>query len=86
MTFLVIDSQLLGNYDKFGLQSLAADAPCKTEAEAEKMLAWLSDQGSGMIAGDPKAPPRQWHDQISRRNHERRQCTDQGDDADTMAE
>lgn len=41
VTFLVIDSQLLGNYDQFGLQSLAPMPP-ETETEGEKMLAWLA--------------------------------------------
>lgn len=40
VTFLVIDSQLLGNYDQFGLQTLQP-MPQETEAEGEKMLAWL---------------------------------------------
>ena len=40
VTFLVIDSQLLGNYDQFGLQTLQP-MPAETEAEGEKMLAWL---------------------------------------------
>ena len=40
VTFLVIDSQLLGNYDQFGLQTLQPMPP-ETEAEGEKMLAWL---------------------------------------------
>jgi 3',5'-cyclic AMP phosphodiesterase CpdA len=45
ITFLVIDSQLLGNYDKFGLQSLEP-MPADTEAEGEKMLQWLSHPDS----------------------------------------
>ena len=51
VTFLVIDSQLLGNYDKFGLQSLEP-MPASTEAEGEKMLAWLSHQDSDRDADD----------------------------------
>jgi 3',5'-cyclic AMP phosphodiesterase CpdA len=51
VTFLVIDSQLLGNYDKFGLQSLEP-MPAATEAEGEKMLAWLSHPDSGRDADD----------------------------------
>jgi 3',5'-cyclic AMP phosphodiesterase CpdA len=46
ITFLVIDSQLLGNYDKFGLQSLEP-MPADTEAEGEKMLQWLAHPDSG---------------------------------------
>jgi 3',5'-cyclic AMP phosphodiesterase CpdA len=51
VTFLVIDSQLLGNYDKFGLPSLEP-MPASTEAEGEKMLAWLSHPDSGRDADD----------------------------------
>lgn len=41
--FLVIDSQLLGNYDKYEAKSTAS-LPPETEAESKKMLAWLEDQ------------------------------------------
>ncbi|HEY2392794.1 MAG TPA: metallophosphoesterase [Candidatus Angelobacter sp.] len=51
VTFLVIDSQLLGNYDKFGLPSLEP-MPASTEAEGERMLAWLSRPDSGRDADD----------------------------------
>ena len=46
VTFLVIDSQLLGNFDQFDAQS-PQPMPRQTEAEGEKMLSWLSQQGSG---------------------------------------
>jgi 3',5'-cyclic AMP phosphodiesterase CpdA len=49
VTFLVIDSQLLGNYDKFGLQSLEP-MPADAEAEGEKMLQWLSHPDSSRDA------------------------------------
>lgn len=39
--FVVIDSQLLGNYDQFGQQHLAA-LPPQTEAEGDRMLATLA--------------------------------------------
>ena len=42
VTFLVIDSQLFGNYDQFGLQPLAP-LSSQNQAEAEKMLAWLAN-------------------------------------------
>lgn len=48
VTFLVIDSQLLGNYDNFGAHTLPP-LPPQTEKESERMLAWLKDQGK---AGD----------------------------------
>jgi 3',5'-cyclic AMP phosphodiesterase CpdA len=44
VTFLVINSQLLGNFDQFDAQS-PQPLPPETEAESEKMLAWLSRQG-----------------------------------------
>ena len=46
VTFLVIDSQLLGNFDNFEAQS-PEPMPPQTEAESQKMLSWLSQQGSG---------------------------------------
>lgn len=46
VTFLVIDSQLLGNYDNFEARPLPPMPP-QTEQESEKMLDWLSNQGGG---------------------------------------
>ena len=46
VTFLVIDSQLLGNFDNFDAPS-PQPMPRQTEAEGEKMLSWLSHQGGG---------------------------------------
>lgn len=43
VTFLVIDSQLLGNYDTFGAHT-PPPLPPQTEEESEKMLAWLKQQ------------------------------------------
>jgi DNA repair exonuclease SbcCD nuclease subunit len=41
--FVVIDSQLLGNYDKYEAKS-PAPLPSETEAEGQEMLSWLGDQ------------------------------------------
>ncbi len=49
VTFLVIDSQLLGNFDNFEAQ-FPEPMPPQTEAESQKMLSWLSQQGSGRNA------------------------------------
>lgn len=49
ITFLVIDSQLLGNFDHFDAQS-PEPMPPQTEAESQKMLSWLARQGSGRNA------------------------------------
>ena len=51
ITFLVINSQLLGNFDEFGAQS-PQPMPPATEAESEKMLAWLANQAEGHGADD----------------------------------
>jgi 3',5'-cyclic AMP phosphodiesterase CpdA len=51
VTFLVIDSQLLGNFDQFDAQS-PPPMPPQTEAEGEKMLGWLAAQGGGRDADD----------------------------------
>lgn len=46
VTFLVIDSQLLGNYDSFDARPLPSMPP-QTEQESKRMLDWLKDQGKG---------------------------------------
>lgn len=46
VTFLVIDSQLLGNYDQFDARPLPP-LPPQMEQESDRMLAWLSNQGGG---------------------------------------
>ena len=46
VTFLVIDSQLLGNYDNFEAHPLPPMPP-NTEQESKKMLDWLSNQEGG---------------------------------------
>ncbi len=51
VTFLVINSQLLGNFDDFDAQS-PQPMPPATEAESEKMLAWLASQAEVHDAGD----------------------------------
>jgi 3',5'-cyclic AMP phosphodiesterase CpdA len=53
VTFLVIDSQLLGNFDQFEARS-PQPLPPETEAEAEKMLAWLGQQRAGRNAGNQR--------------------------------
>lgn len=52
VTFLVIDSQLLGNYDQFDARPLPP-LPPQMQQESDRMLAWLSNQGSG-DGGDHK--------------------------------
>ena len=42
--FVVIDSQLLGNYDVFGAKN-PEPLPAKTEDESERMLAWVKGLG-----------------------------------------
>jgi 3',5'-cyclic AMP phosphodiesterase CpdA len=64
VTFLVIDSQLLGNYDQFDARPLPP-LPPNTEQESEKMLDWLKNQGGG---GD------------HRRDHDRDRDRDRGGD------
>jgi 3',5'-cyclic AMP phosphodiesterase CpdA len=69
VTFLVIDSQLLGNFDNFDAQS-PEPMPPQTEAESQKMLSWLSRQGSG---GNPGNRSRHhWWNLGSRQNDSRR--------------
>jgi 3',5'-cyclic AMP phosphodiesterase CpdA len=53
VTFLVIDSQLLGNFDQFEART-PQPLPPETEAESEKMLAWVAQQGAGNSARNRK--------------------------------
>jgi 3',5'-cyclic AMP phosphodiesterase CpdA len=46
--FLVIDSQLLGNFDNFNAHS-QPPLPPETEAESRRMLDWLAEQKKGGI-------------------------------------
>jgi 3',5'-cyclic AMP phosphodiesterase CpdA len=59
VTFLVIDSQLLGNFDDFSAQS-PQPMPPQTEAESQKMLSWLSRQAPGSNAGG-RGKPHWWN-------------------------
>ncbi|HSK43250.1 MAG TPA: metallophosphoesterase [Candidatus Binatia bacterium] len=86
VTFLVIDSQLLGNFDRFDAQS-PEPMPSQTEAESQKMLSWLSRQGNGVNHDDHSNKRHWWNrganrddrspqrDEDDRRNHD-------GDDRD----
>jgi len=51
VTFLVIDSQLLGNFDNFEARS-PRPLPPQTEDESERMLSWLKNQDRGGHHGD----------------------------------
>lgn len=77
ITFLVIDSQLLGNFDNFDAQS-PQPMPPQTEAESQKMLSWLSHQEPGSNAGD-RGKKRHWWNRGSNRDDHPPQ-RDDGDD------
>ena len=53
--FVVIDSQLLGNYDVFGAKN-PEPLPSGTEEESEAMLSWLT-----ALQGDEKSERREEH-------------------------
>jgi hypothetical protein len=74
VTFLVIDSQLLGDFDQFDAQS-PQPMPPQTEAESQKMLSWLSRQGNGSNAGD-RNNKRHWWNRGSQRNVSRQNQND----------
>jgi predicted phosphodiesterase len=67
VTFLIIDSQLLGNFDQFDAQS-PQPMPPQTEAESQKMLSWLSRQGSGANADDRGSRRHWWNRGANRQN------------------
>jgi 3',5'-cyclic AMP phosphodiesterase CpdA len=70
VTFLVIDSQLLGNFDSFDAQS-PQPMPPQTEAESQKMLSWLSRQAGGVDRGD-QGKRHHWWNLGSRPNESQR--------------
>jgi 3',5'-cyclic AMP phosphodiesterase CpdA len=77
VTFLVIDSQLLGNFDNFDAQS-PEPMPPQTEAESEKMLSWLSRQAPGSNTGD-RSKKRHWWNRGSNRDDRPPQRDDDDD-------
>jgi 3',5'-cyclic AMP phosphodiesterase CpdA len=82
VTFLVIDSQLLGNFDQFNAQS-PQPMPPQTEAESQKMLSWLSRQSPG-TSSDNRNKGRHWWNPGSRQNQndDHRQQSQSQSDAD----
>lgn len=83
VTFLVIDSQLLGNFDQFDAQS-PQPMPPQTEAESQKMLSWLSRQGTGRNRDDRRNRRHWWNlgsqRTDSRQNDDRQQSQADADD------
>jgi 3',5'-cyclic AMP phosphodiesterase CpdA len=79
VTFLVIDSQLLGNFDHFDAPS-PEPLPPETERESEKMLSWLGHQAAGRT---PDNQQRHWwnkgKDRDDRRQDDSRRSDDSGD-------
>ena len=84
ITFLVIDSQLLGNFDQFDAQS-PQPMPPQTEAESQKMLSWLSHQQAGFAGGN--RGKRHWWNRGGNRDDRppQRDNDDDGDDRDARA-
>jgi 3',5'-cyclic AMP phosphodiesterase CpdA len=79
VTFLVIDSQLLGNFDNFDAQS-PEPMPPQTEAESQKMLSWLSRQASGRNADNGNR--RHWWKFGRQQNQDSNDRRDNDGDAD----
>ena len=77
ITFLVIDSQLLGNFDQFDAQS-PQPMPPQTEAESQKMLSWLSRQAPGSNGGD-RGNKRHWWNRGTNRDDRPPQRDDDDD-------
>jgi DNA repair exonuclease SbcCD nuclease subunit len=59
VSFVVIDSQLLGNFDQYEAKS-PPPLPPETEAESKRMLSWLEDQSlhksGGIVIGVQHIP------------------------------
>jgi 3',5'-cyclic AMP phosphodiesterase CpdA len=77
VTFLVIDSQLLGNFDQFDAES-PQPLPPQTQAESEKMLSWLSRQQPASNTGD-RGNKRHWWNRGTNRD-DRRETQPRDDD------
>lgn len=77
VTFVVIDSQFLGNYDKFEAQPLLPMPP-QTEKESEKMLSWLDDLADGHDADDRGGGDRDDRDRGDRDDRNRGDDDDRG--------
>jgi predicted phosphodiesterase len=77
VTFLVIDSQLLGNFDQFDAQS-PPPLPPQTEAESQKMLSWLSHQPPG-ASGDNRNRRHWWNFGRGQDNQRQTQARDDDD-------
>src|SRR5579859_2118906 len=73
VTFVVIDSQLLGNYDNFEAQS-PQPLPASTLNEGNRMLAWLGEQPGSRTADNRR---RWWN--FGRREPQRFQDADDDD-------
>jgi len=81
VTFVVLDSELLGNYDDFNAQPLLPVSQ-QTEAEGQRMLSWLAQQGRG---GDNRGKDRHKdHDRDAddRRNQDHDRDADDRHDQD----
>ena len=78
VTFLVIDSQLLGNFDQFDAQS-PPPLPPQAERESQKMLSWLAHQAPGSEA-DNRNRRRWWN--FGRSRDDQRQAPPRGDAGD----
>jgi 3',5'-cyclic AMP phosphodiesterase CpdA len=74
VTFVVLDSQLLGNFDQFEAQPLPP-LPPETQSEGNKMLSWLSQQ-----PGSRSADNRRRHWWTFGRDRENQRFVDDDDD------
>lgn len=78
VTFVVIDSQLLGNFDQFDAHSPPPLSP-QTEAESQKMLSWLSRQSPGANADDRSNRRHWWNGGTGRDARRQQDRADQDD-------
>ena len=76
VTFVVLDSQLLGNYDHFDAQS-PEPLPAATQNEGDRMLAWLGEQPGSRTADNRRR--RHWWDFGRAREPQRFQDADDDD-------
>jgi 3',5'-cyclic AMP phosphodiesterase CpdA len=77
VTFVVIDSQLLGNFDQFDAQS-PPPLPAATQAEGDRMLAWLGEQPGARTADNRRR--RHWWNFGRDRDRDDRRFMDDDDD------
>ncbi len=77
VTFVVIDSQLLGNYDVYDAKQ-PTPLPESTQEQSEKMLQWLATAGSNAVSEEDAGGGKKDHKEKSDRDEGRGHSDNEG--------